>query len=459
MLLLDKIRERRAADAAEPMYGLRTSDERGRTAILGINMLSTACNSIATGVLYTGFLLNYGISLVNVGIISLVAPLTSVLTLVSPSIMSRFRRRKAPLAICRLLYYVFTVLGITVIPELISDPGARITAFVVVLFIGHSINAVASPAYSSWHIRFFPERLRVRFFASAQVGNNLSALVTALVCSLIADAVSGTAMAQPVMIVMRYVAFAFALMDSALMLVPRELDWQTENAKGFRSIFESMRNKRFALTMVVVVGYTLPVALYSSFWNYYLLDSAKVSYTYISVINIVYMGFLFLLTPFWKRKLSKYSWFTIFWVGLAITALTNIPYAFVTSFNYLWFMTVIRLAQHFIGVGFNIAASNLAYVNLPEGSATGGMSCYIIISNAASLAGLAIGTAYIKAVGDLSFTLFGVSVGSVQQLMLISALLHLALAVFIKKNLRRLSPESDLHKLGARPFARAGKDG
>jgi len=440
------------------IFNLKDTFGAARAAMLGAGLVSAIISTLTAGVFYTGFLLAYDINIVNAGIIAFIPNISAVLCIFSAKIFGRMRRRRIPLAVMRTFYYIFSILGITIVPVFVEDNSARVTAFIILTFVSHMLNAISSPAYTSWHIRYIPDEVRARYLSVNQIVVNIAACGSALICSLVADALAGSPAEKTVIITLRYVAFALAIVETICLSLPKEYDYEEPPRQKLSNIVTvCLKNKKFAITMLVVLFYYFTTGLTASNLNYYLLNTAKVSYTYISVVNICYLAFLGLFTGYWRKKLSRYAWFTVFWVGTILIAVTYIPYAFVTGSNYLWLMTIVRFVQHFVGVGHNITIANLAYINLPETDRTNYISCYTIIVNAASLLGQLAGTAYVAVIGDTAIHLLGISLGSVQQLLLITAVLMALTSLFAVKNIRKLSPESDQYKLvpgGAIPRVR-----
>lgn len=446
------------AHRGDSFFSLRDEHGQGRSVMIASGLLTSIINTLTAGVFYTGFLLAYNINIVNAGIIAFIPNISAVFCIFSAKLFARTRRRRIPLSVMRISYYVFSILGITLVPELITDNSTRVAAFIVLTFISHTLNAISSPAYTAWHLNFIPDSVRARYFSVNQIANNVAACGSAFICSLVADALSGSPAEKTVIIVLRYVALLLALIEVAILATPKEYDYAEPARQKLSHMFTvCLRNKKFAVTMLVVLLYNGTLGLTLSNLNYYLLNTAEVSYTYISVVNIAYLLFLAFFTPFWRKRLSRYAWFTVYWVGSLLLAVTYIPYAFVSSSNYIWLMTLVRFVQHFIGVGFNIANANLGYINLPEGDRTSYVSCYTIALNFASLLGQLIGTGYVAFMGERSLRLLGMELCSVQQLLLLSGAMLLLTSLFVRKNIRTLTPENEQYKLvpgGAVPRTR-----
>ena len=181
----------------------------------------------------------------------------------------------------------------------------------------------------------------------------------------------------------------------------------------------SLRHRRYARVIAIICSWCFFAGCSSGSLNYYLLNTAGISYTYIGLIDALYMVFLYIFSGYWQRYIKKHSWLKTFaYTGIAY-APTMLPYAFVTGTNYLWLMTAVRLVQHAIGVGMNMAYANLPFVNLPEEDRTNYISFHGITTNLATLLGILFGTAFIAALGDDGTAAAGIRLTSPQLLMII----------------------------------------
>ena len=104
-----------------------------RAYLLGATAAQAIVSGLSTGVFYTGFLLGYGINIVNLSILTVIPYLTSLFSLLTPYILDRFPRRRMLLSVARVAYYTVNVIGITVLPKLVTDPDARVTGLILIV--------------------------------------------------------------------------------------------------------------------------------------------------------------------------------------------------------------------------------------------------------------------------------------------------------------------------------------
>ncbi len=69
--------------------------------------------------------------------------------------------------------------------------------------------------------------------------------------------------------------------------------------------------------------------------------------------------------------------------------------------------SLVRVPQHFAGVGHNVAFLNFQYINMPLTNRDCYTSFYQIVFNLGAMAGMIFGIVFVEATAGLSFTLFG----------------------------------------------------
>ena len=262
-------------------------------------------NWLTTGLFYTSFLMTNGIDIVNIGILTFVPYIANCFSIFSPSILERFQKRKLLLAASRLAYYSLNILGITVLPLFVSDPQLKMILFVAIVFSANIINALFSSGYSVWHVKFIPDHVRADYFSMNQLLTAFIGCGAALLSSFVADALSGSAYENTIIVVFRYAAFALGALDVLLLSLPKEYPYSRskELPKLRHIVTKPFTHKKFAITMAIVFVWTFCVNAPQSTLNYYLINDVGVSYSFIYIINMFYPFFLLAFLPLWNRFL------------------------------------------------------------------------------------------------------------------------------------------------------------
>ena len=108
------------------IYSLRDDHAQGRLITLGSTLAVSFYNVFITGIFHTGFLSMYGISITGVGIITFIPFIASCFSIFSSKILGPIPRRKAVLVGSKIFFYALYIVGATLMPQFVIDPGARL---------------------------------------------------------------------------------------------------------------------------------------------------------------------------------------------------------------------------------------------------------------------------------------------------------------------------------------------
>ena len=416
---------------------------KGRSCMILSAVTVSVINWLTTGLFYTSFLMTNGIDIVNIGILTFVPYIANCFSIFSPSILERFQKRKLLLAASRLAYYSLNILGITVLPLFVSDPQLKMILFVAIVFSANIINALFSSGYSVWHVKFIPDHVRADYFSMNQLLTAFIGCGAALLSSFVADALSGSAYENTIIVVFRYAAFALGALDVLLLSLPKEYPYSRskELPKLRHIVTKPFTHRKFAITMAIVFVWTFCVNAPQSTLNYYLINDVGVSYSFIYIINMFYPFFLLAFLPLWNRFLRAKGWFVTFAIGGIMLCPTNLMYSCVTAANFVWLLPTLRLIQHFIGVGCNVAYANMAFINLPEEDQTNYIAFHTLVVNIAGFLGMMLGTGFVAAYPDIVVTILGLEFTNVQMLFWLEALGEISVGIAVLLLAPHITPE------------------
>lgn len=426
------------------VFNFHDPDAKGRCCVLIFKIVEGFLTYITTGIFYTEFLQLNDMDITSAGILSFIPYIASMLVLFTPALLNRFPRRKWILAVCKFLYYLVVLVGLNILPQLVSSASGRLWGMIVITFLASLFNVIATAGYAAWHIRFQPEEIRAYFLSVCLFLTALVAGVFTLVSGWIADRLEamGPAVELNFLLGLRYFAFGLGVVNVIFLLLPREVEYPTIHAPRFSDIFAiPMRNGKFMLTMLVVFLWQFSNYCYSAQLNYYLRETIGMSMTFYNIIIFLYSVFFIFCMGFWQRMIRKTSWFFVYAVALLVVAPFQILYGFIQPEHYIVLMLIVRLPQHFAGVGHNVAFDNFQYINMPLTNRECYTSFYQIVFNVGALAGFVFGTVFTDLTQDMSFTAFGYTYTSgVPLLVIISGLVEFLIAALVLIFRRRLEP-------------------
>ncbi|MBO5068776.1 MAG: MFS transporter [Roseburia sp.] len=419
------------------MFNFREEHATGRSLLLLHTLFCGIGNVFITGTFYTGFLTENGIDIVNVGIITFIPYFCWIFSLFAPKILRKFKKRRTLLLFNHTFYYLCIVLATTIMPLLVR-PEARIIWFAVFLILGNLSNALIGSGATAWHMHFLPEgKERNYYFSITNLVANLVGTITAIGASLVADALSGSDMKGQIIFVMRLVSAGIFLVDGVLLyLIPKEYPYEKKTRVQLKDVFITpIRDKKFILTVLIIILWNFICNLNANTWTYYLLNTVKMNYIMTYVASIVCAVCSIFMAPLWRRAISRFGWFKIVWINMLASAFIEFIFGFTTG--HTKFIYIIAATIYGINiVGAQITLANVFYLNLPKKDFN--FDVYITFYNLA--ANIAVFLGSLAGTGLLSILetsdgsarmLLGLPFYSSQFLVWVKGLLFLCMAFYI----------------------------
>ena len=436
------------------VYNFRDPDAKGRVCLLVYTFVEYFLVYITTGIFYTQFLQSYGVDITGVGILNFIPFVASMFVFFTPGLLNHFPKRRWLLAICKLMYYVLNVAGLTLLPVLVKDYTTLLTCMIVVTFLASLFNVVATAGYAAWHIRFQPEEVRAYHMTVSQFLNAMVAGVLMLSAGWLCDHLPAWFVPA-----LRYFAFGLGVVNVIFLLLPREVEYPVIRAPKFSDIVSiPLKHKKFMRTMLMVFLWQFSLNCYSSQLNYYLLDTIGMTQTFYNIIIFLYGPFFLFFMNYWRRRIVKTSWFLVFARALLLVAPLQMLYGLVQPGDfevklgslaltiplYVPLVLFVRLPQHYAGVGHNVAFANFQFINMPLTNRDCYTSFYQIIFNLGSLAGMLFGIVFTEMTKELSFTLFGYTYKTGTPLLtIICGAIEFIIAAYVLIGRKKLEPDQD----------------
>ena len=412
-----------------PVFNFRNDAGKARSALLATIIPQAIVGGFTGGTFYTGLLIGHGINIVNISILTLIPYIASLFTIFTPYILERFPKRRGILSIARIAYYLINIVGITLLPQLVHEEGARVTGLIIITFAAHSVNFLFTTGYSPWHMPYITADVRNTYFTAQTLVSNITSSAVMLIASSIMDSIPEDARLGFIT-VLRYAAFAVAFLDVYLLQVPKEPSYlaSADRPKLIDIFRRPLQDKQFRITLLVLGTYALFANLPTSAMNAWLLNEVGVSYLYITVVDATFFLFVLFTSRIWNKFLWKRGACNAMVIVMVSEILAVGAYAFVNHRNYLWLMTLVRLTQHFFSMAWSFGVNHIYYETMPPRDQTAHTSFYSLSQNILAFISMSIGTWFISFMGDRSVKLLGQQLTSVPLLMLIKVCL---LAVFV----------------------------
>ena len=377
------------------LYNLKDDHSTGRAMLLLNQMLFAIGNIFITGTFYTAFLMESGIDIVQVSILSIIPNICWLFGLFSPKVFARIKRRRGILLFTNMFYYTCMVLLPNLIPVFVEDTGMRTVCFAVLLVVANVVNSIFASGSSAWHIRFLPEddTRRSYHFSIMYMIFNVMGTVTAVGASLATDAMAGSGAQGTIITTLRYASFVLFVINGLLtFLVPKEYPYErsTGNSVKLTDVLTiPFKNKKFMLTILIVFLWNGVGALTGGFWSYYLLDTVKISYlmTYITSIVACVVSLFFM--KWWRMAIRHFGWVRVMWFNFLLTATAAFLDIFLTP-STVWIVPIAATISGINLCGAQLTTDNLFYLHMPKNVDT---DVYMTFSNSMVYIFVFLGTA------------------------------------------------------------------
>ena len=155
-------------DQYRELFFDKNPEAHGRLCMVTSGIVTNISGNLAGGAFYSAFLLEYGINLTNIGIIIFIPYIASLFTLLSPMVLSKFKRRRWILFATRVLSNILSIVGVTVLPLVVHGETAKVVCFALISFLASVIGSLFTPGYSVWHFNFLPDKVRSGYFTQSQ---------------------------------------------------------------------------------------------------------------------------------------------------------------------------------------------------------------------------------------------------------------------------------------------------
>lgn len=378
------------------VFNFRTEESKVRCMMLMNCVLANIGGAIISGALYTAFLAENGIDIVRVGIISFIPSFSWILSIFSPMVMSRLRKRQKVLFWNDMVYYVTIVLGTTIMPLFVEDSTTKTIWFAVFIFIGNASNAILGNGYSGWSLRFIPkDRALNTFTAYNNLVGQICATTTGILSSVAAAAVAASGNQFWLLFALRMVAFVLYLIGMVLLfLVPKEkpLEVLPERVLPHHVLTEPLKHRPFVLTALITILWTFIGSLHAGTYDYFLLETVKIPIYFLYISSVVAMTAGLLLTGFFRRIVDRISPYRMVLYGVCLYALLEVTYGFITP-GRIQLYVLCAAINGVLTVAFSMGYNSLFYLRIPEDCNKDTFSAFWhLAANVAGFIGAALGT-------------------------------------------------------------------
>jgi MFS family permease len=418
-----------------------TYEAQSRKYILVWNGAMNIAANMAGGNFLVGLYTIIHLNDVLLGALTTVIQFCNIFQILSPLLLSRFKRKKRILLVTRIVYYVFYIVIIGLIPFVPGEDGLRAGLLLVAMVAANFINALAAPGYSVLHIRSIPEESRADFFSVLNLLVNIGVFAFILVCGYIVDFFRNRGSFLAGITAVRIIGLIFAALEIYSHCRIHEFD-EPESAGPRPRInpFAPLKNKEFMLCVVLAGAFSCFANIPGVYYSSYLVNDLTIPFSYLGIVNFLSVPIMLFSIPIWNHIIRKISWFNTISLSLLLTAGHFFMLPFVGKDNYLYLYTAAMIYYFSVIPGVSIVSSNLPYYHLPEGGRTTFLAFYASFNSFMAMLGLFGGSFFIVSSQSMDLNIFGWHLRNKQFITIIAGALLLCLGIlyhFIAKREKR----------------------
>lgn len=404
-----------------------------RFVLIQYNITANVIANLVGGNFFAGLMLLLKADNSFIGLMTMIIFGANLLQLFSPYVLERFERRKKLLIGLRVAMQSINIVFIGIVPLLPLSYSTKLTLLALSVFLVNALGALMSPGYSVWHMAHIPQRVRVSFFSVVSMLNGIFVAVMNLAASRVLDSFKQAGNELLGLELLRIVALAIAVYDIYLLIKLRELP---RTAPGRKIKFTDLvvkpwKERVYLRTVLVVVMWSMIANIPGSYYTVYLLKDLNVSYSYITLINMMNVVVLIAFTPLWRKLFSRRSWLKPLSWAMMLFAPHYLMLALVSP-QLMWLYPVGSIWAYICMVGISLAFTSVAYVNIPHENQTLFIGFYSTMSNLGALVGAFLSRTFMTAFEGTSFMLLGIPFGEKQVMMMAVGFLMLGAGLAVR---------------------------
>lgn len=342
--------------------GMSESTRRSLFYVILAVTVGTICSTISTGAAWTGFVRRLGADAFALGILTAIPVAANSIQIFISYIFERTGKRREIFLWAGIIgRFVWALIGIVPLVMPLAPDTYRVLTVMLLVAVVSSSNAVINIGFYSLVTDIVPMRIRGRYFSARSAVSLAFAVVTGIAVSALIDRTSG------------FTGYTIALVIAGIcgsldIVCYLRCDWPAmSKPEGKQPSLISMmksvlKDKPFRRIMIIMTMYGFAVNIAAPFYNVYMLEVVKMTYTQITLINQVLPNLITVaIISWWGRMMDEHG-------NVPVMRLTG---SYMMIYPFLWllsglnsFMMIIALnvITGMVSNAFDLSGQNM-YLN------------------------------------------------------------------------------------------------
>ncbi len=326
-------------------------------------------NDLSTSALLTGYAIFLGLNEKLISLFLSLRVLFCIFQLFSAPLFSKIGQSKF---VVLAIYYASRIafFSMVFLPLFTSSPVVCVSLFFVLLILNAVLAQLDYAPFVNWRMSILQPNDQKKFHSYKTIISVSIATALNFGLSYILDNLVSTPQAYYVFLAIFLTIFAITTIDFVLKLFLDKPPIKDDPIKFKGLISVPLKDKNFRKVLFLTTCFNFALNLGTCFLSLYCLKYLNMSFTYISIMTIVYALSKMLGSYIFARvSIKKKNYNLVMIISLSFVAIMTLSIGALGSFAY-YVMPVIYIIYGFGQVGLSLFESNAIYESAPEGRRT-----------------------------------------------------------------------------------------
>jgi MFS family permease len=383
--------------------------------------------TLTSGAFLVGYAKFLGASDQIAGIIAAIPVLAGIIMVFSPLMFERMENRK--LITCLVCFIGRLMLGsMIVIPFIKTSIQNRIIILVVVFLVANLFISFALPSALAWILSVTPDNIRGRYFGKREsIVLGVVTLMT-LIMGQILDKYKKLDQQFTGFIILYLFVIIVAIINTLVFSRMKEPKVAiTDVQLTLKDVLTlPIKNKKFMKVVLILTIWNFGFQLGSPFTAVYMVSRLKLSYGMITSMVVLASIVSVISVRYWGKVADKKSWLFLLKLMVVLQILSFFIWSFINKYTVVSLLPVTHILSGAAIAGVNISITNLQYNYSPLGNKTVYIGFSSAVSGIFGFSGTIVGSFMLKLTEQYKIVLFGLNIGNMQMLFLVSSIILVA---------------------------------
>lgn len=406
--------------------------EQSRKMFLFEGMAGVSIYSLTTGAFLAGIGKYLGASDSINGIIGALPVLTCIIQIFSSMIFEKLPHRKFLIA---LLSFTFRfLLGLMFfIPSMKFGKNVNLIILIFIYGIAYSISAFLTPAASNLLVSLTPDNIRGKYLANKDAVSLTFSTIITIVLGKVLDVFRNKGNENIGFFIIGLFVIALAIMNFVALTKVKEpkIVESTEKIDLKRTLTMPLLNKNFRKVIYLSIIWNIALQIGGPFFSIYMVTGLKLDYAYIMMLGLISSMVRVFSAKYWGRVADNKSWTFATKLSLGMLALCHFLWMFAAGGIIYFLMPILNIIGGVAWAGLAIAMFNLQFVFAPSEGRTMYLGMNACIGGLIGFLTTLFASYLVKIFENKSIILLGISIGNMQMLFGMSAVLMVVCSIYV----------------------------